>query len=311
MKINVNLATRPFADLGPILKRLRIAMGVLVGLSIALGIGLHYLHAKAEVARAKENAIDSQISRINQERQGYQTMMRQPDNAQVLQQANNLNALFDQKAFSWTLAMEDLETVLPGGVQVTTLEPVRDEKTGEITLKLRVVGPRDKGIELVQNLEHSRHFLHPAITGESIESNAAPGAALEPVSATNRVNFDLNAQYNPATLSELPVPKKDDEKHKEEASAATPAHRSAVPATGPGLRRPPLTGISKPPAAQPSSAAKSPYVLRPPAANQPGSPARQSPQAVRPAGQRGYPTNSQGQPAPNSQRTPVRPGGPQ
>ena len=310
MKITVNLATRPFADLGPILKRLRISMAVFAVLSIGFGVGLHYLGARAAVARAKERAIDSQIGKINQERQGYQSMMRQPDNAQVLQQANNLNALFDQKAFSWTLAMEDLETVLPGGVQVTTLEPVRDEKTGEITLKLRVVGPRDKGIELVQNLEHSRHFLHPAITGESIESNAAPGAALEPVSSTNRVNFDLNAQYNPATISEVPVEKKAEETHKD-ASAAAPAHKSAVPATGPGLRRPPLTGVAKPPAAQSSFPAKSPYVSRPQAANPTGSPAMQSPQAMRQAGQRRYPTNPQGQPVPNSQRTPAGPGGPQ
>ena len=311
MKITVNLATRPFADLGPILKRLRISMAVFAVLSIGFGVGLHYLGARAEAARAKERTIDSQISKINQERQGFQAMMRQPDNAQVLQQANNLNALFDQKAFSWTLAMEDLETVLPGGVQVTTLEPVRDEKTGEITLKLRVVGPRDKGIELVQNLEHSRHFLHPAITGESIESNAAPGAALEPVSATNRVNFDLNAQYNPATLSEVPVEKKSEETHKEDSSAVAPAHKSALSPTGPGLRRPPLTGVSKPPAAQPAAPAKSPYVARPQTANQPALPALQSPQGMRQAGQRRYPTNSQGQPVPNSQRTPVHPGGPQ
>ena len=320
MKITVNLATRPFADLGPILKRLRISMAVFAVLSIGFGVGLHYLGAKAAVARAKERAIDSQISGINQERQGYQYMMRQPDNAQVLQQANNLNALFDQKAFSWTLAMEDLETVLPGGVQVTTLEPVRDEKTGEITLKLRVVGPRDKGLELVQNLEHSRHFLHPAITGESIESNAAPGAALEPVSATNRVNFDLNALYNSATISEVPVQKKAEEEHKDESSsAASPAPKTVLPATGPGLRRPPFTGVSKPPAVgqpparQASPAMRTPAVLRPQASAQPGSPVPQLPQAMRQPGQRRYPTPTQGQPGSNSQQTPTpsRPGGPQ
>ena len=42
-----------------------------------------------------------------------------------------LNQLFDEKTFSWTLAMEDLETVLPGGVQVATLDPTRDQKTGQ------------------------------------------------------------------------------------------------------------------------------------------------------------------------------------
>src|ERR1700676_5321580 len=112
MNVKINLATRPFADLRPSIKRLRIAMAVFAFLSICLGVGLHLLHSKAEAARAREHALDTQVARVNQERQGYQAMMRQPDNAQVLDQAGNLNALFDQKFFSWTLAMEDLETVL-------------------------------------------------------------------------------------------------------------------------------------------------------------------------------------------------------
>ncbi|HEY3706897.1 MAG TPA: fimbrial assembly protein, partial [Terracidiphilus sp.] len=202
MKVRINLATRPFADLGPTLKHLRIAMAVFAVVSIGLGVGIHLLHSKAELARARERTLDGQIATINQERQGYHAMMRQPDNAQVLDEANNLNALFDQKTFSWTLAMEDLETVLPGGVQVTALEPNREEKTGRITLKLRVVGPHDKDLLLVGNLEHSRHFLRPAIVGESSENSGGPGQPLEPVSASNKVNFDLTAEYNPATLGE-------------------------------------------------------------------------------------------------------------
>jgi type IV pilus assembly protein PilN len=339
MKIAINLATRPFADLGPILKRLQIAMAVFAMLSIGFGIGLHYLHSKAEAARARERAVDAQITKINQERQGYQAMMRQPDNALVLQEANNLNALFDQKAFSWTLAMEDLETVLPGGVQVTTLEPVRDEKTGQITLKLRVVGPRDKGIELVQNLEHSHHFLHPAIVGESIESNGGPNQPMEPVSTSNRVNFELNAEYNPATFGELPANAKAVETSKSEpgssepgssesgssesgsaAAAAAPVRKPGVPAAGPGLRRPPATGGSKPAAAHPGvtrppGASMSPNAVRPPAAAQSASAALQSPQAMRQAGQPRYQVPPQGQAAPDSQQTPtrqpVRPGGQQ
>jgi len=54
-------------------------------------------------------------------------------NDALLKQVAALNQLIDEKTFSWTLAMEDLETVLPGGVQTNTLEPVRDPKTGIIT----------------------------------------------------------------------------------------------------------------------------------------------------------------------------------
>ena len=119
MRITLNLATRPFADLGPAIKRLRIGIGVLAVLAIGLGVGLHAIHQKAEAARARDHSLDGQIARITQEREGYQALMRQPANAQLLTQAAVLNKLFDEKAFSWTLAMEDLETVLPGGVQVT------------------------------------------------------------------------------------------------------------------------------------------------------------------------------------------------
>jgi type IV pilus assembly protein PilN len=125
--------------------------------------------------------------------------MRQPANDALLKQVTVLNQLIDEKTFSWTLAMEDLETVLPGGVQAISLDPVRDAKTGIITLKLRVVGPRDRAVDLVENLEHSKHFLLPSIVGESIESTGGPGERMEPPSASNRVNFELQAQYNPVT----------------------------------------------------------------------------------------------------------------
>ena len=255
MRITINLASRPFADLGPALKRLRIALVVLAVAAIGLGIGLHLLHHKAEIARARVHSLDGSIAQLQQERQGYQVLMAQPDNAKVLTQADALNKLFDDKTFSWTLAMEDLETVLPGGVQVTTLEPSRDKKDGHITLHLRVVGPRDKAIELVENLEHSRRFVLPRITGEASETTGNGSERLEPVSATNRVNFDILADYNPAKPGELKAKKKTAETDDATGTAHTPHHktvqllgrvapsqdpgRNPAQKPGPGLRRPP------------------------------------------------------------------------
>ena len=56
MRVTLNLATRPFADLGPAIKRLRIGMGILALLAITLGLGLRALHQKAEEARARAEA---------------------------------------------------------------------------------------------------------------------------------------------------------------------------------------------------------------------------------------------------------------
>jgi type IV pilus assembly protein PilN len=239
MRISLNLATKPFADIGPIEKRLRIAMGVLAVAAIALGYGVYMLDQRADEARARERAVEAQIARINQERQGYQTMMRRPENAAVLAQAENLNQLFDEKAFSWTLAMEELETVLPGGVQVTTLEPTRD-KDGHITLHLRVLGARDRAVQMVQNLEHSRHFLSPRIAGETSETTAGPNQRIEPVSASSRVNFEVLADYVP--------PKPGERKAVSKAAShdhATEGTDEDKPAT-PRAHRPAYTGIARP-----------------------------------------------------------------
>jgi type IV pilus assembly protein PilN len=245
MRVTINLATRPFADLTPALKRLRIGMGILALLAIALGLGLRALHEKAEEARARDHSLDDQIARIARERQNYQALMQRPDNAQLLTQADALNRLFDEKAFSWTLAMENLETVLPGGVQVATLEPAR-AKDGHITLHLRVVGPRDRSVELVRNLEHSRRFLLPRIVGENSESSSGPNQRLEVVSATNRFTFDLQAEYNPPSPEEA---KRGGSSKKTSAATGKDSDKvSSRPQRGSGFTqrsdRPPYTGPS-------------------------------------------------------------------
>ena len=298
MRITLNLATRPFADLGPAIKRLRIAMGVLALVAIGLGFGLHALHQKAEAARARDHSLDGQIARIARERQDYQAMMRRPENVQLVVQAVALNKLFDEKAFSWTLAMEDLETVLPGGVHVTSIEPVRN-KDGHITIRLRVNGPRDQDVNLVRNLEHSRRFLQPRITGENAEAQTGPGQRLEPVSASNRVDFDLLAEYNPSTSDERKATRKPAATDKDKKPGSRIAARSTLAPAAAGMMpggRIPYTG---------PTARSMPNRLMPGAQNQ-SRPMQNLPFPVRPATSAPKP-NPSAYPQPPS----TTPGGPQ
>jgi type IV pilus assembly protein PilN len=202
MRITLNLATRPYADQGPALKRLRIGMAVLAVILAGIGFGLLHFHQSALRMAAQEDAVNKSIARIRQEQQGYQTQMQQPANARVLKQAGFLNGLFDEKSFSWTAAMEDLERVLPGGVQVTAIEPTRG-KDGRITLRLRVAGERERTVEMVRNMEHSRRFILPRISVENAETSSQ--GSLQPVrqaAINGKVSFDILAEYNPATPDE-------------------------------------------------------------------------------------------------------------
>jgi len=237
MKITLNLATRPYADQGPAIKRLRIGMAVLAGLLVVLGLGLMHFHKAALRMQAQEAELDQSIARIGQEQNGYQRQMQEPDNARVLQQAEFLNDLFEEKSFSWTAAMEDLERVLPAGVQVTAIEPDRG-KDGRLTLRLKISGQRERSVEMVRNMERSPRFTNPRVAGENAETNNSLGD-LQQVHDAAKVSFDVLAEYNPATLDERKAEIAAQKRHPVAASAGAGAAGRAQPA------------VTRPPFAQP------------------------------------------------------------
>ena len=239
MKVTLNLATRPFTDLGPAIKRLRIGMGILAGLCLLSLIGLHLFDSQAAAARATEHSLDGDIAKQQAVRQNAQAYMQQPDNAQLLRQAQFLNDRFAEKAFSWTLAMEAMETVLPAGVEVTSIEPQRT-KEGQINVAIRVLGPHNESVDLVRNLERSRRFIAPRIDNEAAESSNNPNARMQPpVSASNEFEYELFAGYNPPSAEELAA---QNIKAKEKAPKSPASHNPAAPHLRPHAAHPAQNG---------------------------------------------------------------------
>jgi len=240
MRISVNLATRPFVELRPLFARLRIAMVLLALLAIGLGFGLTRLNARAKVATAQMDSLKAKTAAFDQERVRNETRMKQPDNQSVLERSQFLNALFTRKSFSWTAVMMDLEKVLPPGVQVTSIDPVVS-KEGDVSIRLRVTGDRDKAIQLVRNLEKSQRFVTPrlggetALTAEKANAFGRGGAGVRNVSAGpdqafgNGVEFEIFSGYNPLPAD---AGKKESAGKKEEVkgkSKPNTAHKPTIP----------------------------------------------------------------------------------
>jgi type IV pilus assembly protein PilN len=209
MRIQLNLASRPFVELGPLYLRLRVLIVLLAVVAVPLWLLLATEKRKAAEAQARLDAVQQQIYAIEAQRQAFQSQMREPQNASVLSQSQFLNHVFARKAFSWTAVMMDLENVLPSGVQVLNIDPVVSSKDGKVTIRLRVSGAHDRGVDLVRNLEHSHRFLAPRLARETAESNQN-GRPIEQVNNTaSNVNFDLLAEYNPLPeTAEKPAPAK-------------------------------------------------------------------------------------------------------
>jgi type IV pilus assembly protein PilN len=202
MRISVNLATRPYVELRPFFVRLRIVMAVLLALSVGLSIGGHFLAQKLERAQVQMDDLRYRTIAAQEEKMHAEQRMRQPANAAVLERAHFLNRLFLAKSFSWTAVMMDLETVLPVGVQVTSIEP-QVTPNGEVAIRMKVSGERDRAIQLVRNLERSRRFLQPRLSGEStqVHEKGANGQPVNP-NAPVGTEFDILANYNPLPATE-------------------------------------------------------------------------------------------------------------
>ncbi len=199
MRISVNLATKPFVELRPLLLRLRVAMAALAVLAVGLGLALHSLSAKAAAVEAQSRSIEAQTAAYQQEKQQNEARMRQPANAAVLERSRFLNAVFARKSFSWTAVMMDLERVLPAGVQVTSIEP-QVTSDGAVNIRLRVSGDRDRAVQLVRNLETSSRFVGPRLSGEAAQQTnqllQRTGLQESGIGA-GTVQFDIVSGYNP------------------------------------------------------------------------------------------------------------------
>jgi type IV pilus assembly protein PilN len=197
MRITINLATRPFVELKPVYARLRLVMALLAMVAIGLGAWLYAASKRERTAREQMEALVRQTEAFQQERGQNEARMRQPQNLAVLERAQFLNGVFAQKGFSWTSVMMELEQMLPAGVQVTSIEP-SVAAGGDVTIHLHVSGPRELGVNLMRNLEHSKRFLQPRLVNETAQMQENGRAV--PASQTGvpgAVQFDILSGYNP------------------------------------------------------------------------------------------------------------------
>lgn len=220
MRVTINLATRPYVQLDALFRQLRLAIALLAVLAAGLLVWLHVRSASARTQQAQIEAIQARTAALNAERTRNEARLREPANAAVLRQIEFLNALYQRKSFSWTAVLMDLEEVLPRGLQVTSIDP-QIAANGEVNIRMRVSGPRERSVQLIRNLEASHRFIAPRLVGETQQAQEKGGAGVQmaaaylngpqssnPTALVNSNNgaassgppptdFDIVAGYNP------------------------------------------------------------------------------------------------------------------
>jgi Tfp pilus assembly protein PilN len=158
MRIPINLASQPFRRDRAVL----VASGVLSVLLIALLAFLLSLNSleSGQVADTRKEiaSLESRIRALTTQQARQDAILRQPENAEVLERSLFLNALLYRKGISWTRIFADLEKVVPYNVRIMAIRPSiagQNQVMLDMTVGSEAPGPV---IELLKNLEGSPSF---------------------------------------------------------------------------------------------------------------------------------------------------------
>jgi hypothetical protein len=123
MKMQINLASEPFRR-----DRSLVVASAAVAFLLACVLGMLIYVAAGERERASESRemiarLQTQLQSISQEETRLQGILRQPQNAEVLDRSVLLNSLLARKGVSWTKIFDDLENVTPHDVRLAQVRP--------------------------------------------------------------------------------------------------------------------------------------------------------------------------------------------
>jgi len=183
MRFPINLASQPFRRDRPMFVASVAVCAALVGTLIALILLAHADNAQLADVKKEVSALRAQVAAVNRQERDAESILRKPENAEVLETSVFLNTLLYRKGISWTRLLADLEKTMPPNVKVINIRPFVSGR-GQVTLDM-LVGAQDfrSIIGMYEALEQSPLF------GEVLQQQYMPPSQTEPL---NRYRFTVN-----------------------------------------------------------------------------------------------------------------------
>jgi type IV pilus assembly protein PilN len=199
MRLDINLATRPYRDVRQFLRTWGTGTVLLALLTAGLCWYTFHAWSKTRSARAEVALVQNEIDTLNRQRESGIALLNQPQNRAVANQSAFLNGLIARRSFSWTMLFMELERIMPARLHVTSIAPSLN-KRNQIEIHMVVAGDaRDQAVELVRRLEDSPSFQQPELRSETLAQNT-PGAPI--LAGGDRVQFDITMLYVPKATPE-------------------------------------------------------------------------------------------------------------
>jgi len=186
MKVRLNLATSPLESNRHFTLAATLIGAVAFVALLALSGRAYSISLSDRASRAKRDALQLQIGRLQQQRQALAVFFDNSDTVQRRQRAAYLNSLIQQRAFPWIKIFMDLERILPEGVRVVSIEPKLSGDIVQLRVQIGAVSDESK-LKFLRALEKSVEFTDIELMSETRPSRPE---------LTDRVILDLQAQYS-------------------------------------------------------------------------------------------------------------------
>ena len=163
MRIDINLASRKYEDAREFYFRWGSALALVMAITAALAF-MAWSSYRTNARDTRDiRALKEKIAQIDQQRQQAEAVLNRPENRDVREESQFWNDVIDQKSFSWTQLLSDLEKIMPARAYVVSAAP-QITPDRRLQLKLVFVGEQfDNANELVAKMEHSERFHQPEI----------------------------------------------------------------------------------------------------------------------------------------------------
>jgi type IV pilus assembly protein PilN len=159
MRIPINLASEPFRKDRPVVATYSVLAVILAGLILLLGFLIVNERTRMKETRSEVARLTDEVQKLTREQADQDAILRQPENAEVLQRSVLLNTLVERKSISWTRIFSDLEGVTPFNVRLIQVRLPQINSRNEVSLNM-TVGTQDPVavIEFMKRLQSSPLF---------------------------------------------------------------------------------------------------------------------------------------------------------
>lgn len=185
--LHLNLASRPYRDYRAVYATV-VVMSLLAAFLMLKNVETYYQYTRdTRTTRAKIASIEAETQTERQRDQAVQQRIKGLDLGRLSAQTQFVNAKLSERAFSWSLLLDELESVLPDDVHLMSVTPTF-ATDGTIQLGMSFVSKSGDGmIRTINRINKDPQFRQPFPNAVSLTPNG--------------YTFGLTAQYLPPPVS--------------------------------------------------------------------------------------------------------------